>query len=116
MVEGFGWVLLFLLSVIVLLLLLFFLLLLFLLLAAHILFNFLFKFDVDRDAIVLPEVPWNGDLNDGWVELEVEENLVQVDVERSGSWVEQYHVLFDLANAANSGLEYLLDVYTLLRV
>ena len=37
-------------------------------------------------------------------------------IERSGSWVEEDHVLLDLANAANRGLQHALDVYALLWV
>ncbi len=39
-----------------------------------------------------------------------------MDVETCGSWVEQYKIFFDLADATNGRFKYTLDVNALLRV
>jgi hypothetical protein len=79
-------------------------------------FNFLLESHLHLDPVVLLEVPGNGDLDNRWVVLEVEEQLVQVNVDGLRPRVKQDKVLLHLADTGDRGLEHSLDEETLLRV
>ena len=79
-------------------------------------FDFLLEDDIDRDLIIFFEVAWNGDLNDGWIVLEIEEKTVQMHVDRTLAEVVEHEILLDFANSANRALKYLFDKDSLLRV
>lgn len=76
----------------------------------------LFKRQLDLDAVVFFKVAGNGNLDDGGIVLQVEEQLVEMDVDALGSVVENDHVLLHLANSDDRGLEDFLDELAFLRV
>ena len=87
-----------------LLLLLLFALLYLLSLFATLLLDRFPELDIDGDLIKFTEIARHGNLDDRWVVLEVEQQLIQVHVHAGRSRVEEYQVLFDLADPANGGL------------
>ena len=87
-----------------LLLLLLFLLFLFLLLLAASL-HFLFELDFNLNWVVFLKVPWNWDLNSTWVKFQIKQELVQMHIDRSGSWVECNEFLLDFTYPDNGGLK-----------
>lgn len=90
-------------------------LLLFLFLAS-VTFNLLLEGHLDLDLVVLLEVLGHGDLNNGWVVLQVEEQLIQVHIDALGPGVENAKVLLHFANASHGGLEHSFDEQALLGV
>jgi hypothetical protein len=99
------------------------LLLLFLLLALLLLFlltadllYWLFELNVERDLVELLEVPRHRYLNDRWVVLQIEKKLIEMNIHACWARVEEYQVFLNLADAAYSRFEDLLDIYTLLRM
>lgn len=95
--------------------LLFFGLFLFLLLAS-VTFNFLFESELHLYIVFLLKVARHWDLNDGWVVLQVKEQLVQVHINALRPRVKQNEVLLHFANAANGGLQHALNEDSLLGV
>lgn len=65
---------------------------------ASVTFDLLFKREFNLDFIVLFEVGGNGNLNNRWVILQVEEELVEVDVDRLGTRVEKTKFFFHLTD------------------
>lgn len=64
--------------------------------------NCFLESDFDLNLVVFFEVARNGDLNDARVVLQIEEELVKMDVDASGTRVEKNQVFLHLTNAENS--------------
>ena len=86
------------------------------LLSATLLDHRLLEFNVYGYAVELFEVARHWYLNDGWVVLQVEEQLVEMHKHGGRSWIEQNQILFDLTDPTYSRLEYPLDEDALLRL
>ena len=112
-VKGHGWWLLFSFIVILLLFLLLFCLLFLLTTTFFLNFGQLY---FNWNSVIFLEIARYWNLNDRWIILKIEQELIHVDIDRVGSWVQLDQLLLHLANTSDSALQSLLDEVSLLWV